>query len=99
MTLLVKYGSSIIILTINFDDPDENCFAMVPYDATYIWGSRAQLREGFPMAAHMNGRGLALRVGGCRHRNKNYTAQVVVLLSFNFYPSEALSYKYNYYPR
>ena len=37
---------------------------MVSYDATYIWGSRAQLREGFPMAAHMNGRGLALRVGG-----------------------------------
>ena len=37
---------------------------MVSYDATYIWRSRAQLREGFPMAAHMNGRGLALSVGG-----------------------------------
>ena len=63
-TLLVKYSSRFIILTINFDDLEENCFAMVSYDATYIWGSRAQLREGFPMAAHMNGRGLALRVGG-----------------------------------
>ena len=59
---LVEYSSSFIILTISFVDPD--CFAMVSYDATYIWGSRAQLREGFPMAAHMNGRGLALRVGG-----------------------------------
>ena len=62
-TLLVKYSSRFIYLTINFDGLDENCFAMVSYDATYIWGSRAQLREGFPMAAHMNGRGLALRVG------------------------------------
>ena len=68
MTLLVKYSSNFIILTINFDDPDENCFAMVPFDATYIWGSRAQLREGFPMAAHMNGRGLALGVGGAMEK-------------------------------
>ena len=41
---------------------------MVSYDATYILGSRAQLREGFPMAAHMNGRGLALRVGGAMEK-------------------------------
>ena len=56
-TAAVEYSSRL-------STPDENHFAMVSYDATYIWGSRAQLREGFPMAAHMNGRGLALRVGG-----------------------------------
>ena len=94
-TLLVKYSSRFIYLTINFDGLDENCFAMVSYDATYIWGSRAQLREGFPMAAHMNGRGLALRGGGAM---ENYTRQVVVL-SYNFYPRKVEAPSYHYYPR
>ena len=94
-TLLVKYSSRFIYLTINFDGLDENCFAMVSYDATYIWGSRAQLREGFPMAAHMNGRGLALRGGGAM---ENYTRHVVVL-SYNFYPRKVEAPSYHYYPR
>ena len=53
------------------------------------------------MAAHMNGRGLALRVGGAGMEIRTIpgSTTIIVVLSFNFYPRKVVVLSYNYYPR